>query len=51
LVVVYVQSLYPEVYGAKPGFSISKLGATGAYPCQKVLAIVYCVIPQVGAEP
>jgi hypothetical protein len=38
---------YPEVYGAEPGFGIGKLGATGAYPYPKVLAVDCCGIPQV----
>jgi hypothetical protein len=50
-VFTYVQPLHPEVYGAKQGCDIKKLGAVGVYPYLNVLVIVLCGIPQAGAEP
>jgi hypothetical protein len=46
----YVQSLYSELYEAKPGFSIEKLGVAGVYPCPKVLVIALCDIPHARDE-
>jgi hypothetical protein len=51
LVLLYILPLYPEVHGGEPEFGITKLGAAGVCPCPKVLAIVCCVIPQIGVEP
>jgi hypothetical protein len=48
---VYARSLPPEVYGGEVKFGIGKLGAICVHPCPNMLAIVYCGIPKVGAEP
>jgi hypothetical protein len=47
----YAQPLYPDVYGDEIGFGIEKLGVVCVYPCPNILAIVYCGILKVGAEP
>jgi hypothetical protein len=57
LVYVMVSSLpsitcvYPEVYGAKPGFAMEKLGTVCVYPCPNMMVIVCCGIRKVGVEP
>jgi hypothetical protein len=39
------------VYEAEVKFGVEKLGAVYVYPCLNMLAIVYCGILKVGAEP
>jgi hypothetical protein len=43
-------ALYPEVYGAEPGFDIEKLGAVCVYPYPNMLVIDYYGIPKLGAK-
>jgi hypothetical protein len=39
------------VYGAKMKFSMENLGTVYVYPFPNMLAVVYCSISKVGAEP